>query len=259
MNQQQLLNTIWNIDAPSQPGNDFESHLFDCKGINIYRRNLLANAQRGLSITFPTVFKLLDSDIAEKLVYQFLKFCPPSQGDWAQWGEELSDFIATTNIADDYPYLPDCAALDWHIHCALHGKDQVLDYSTLPLLSDVEPSNIGVQFNHNVALINTHYPLSEIFDAHHHSDDSVRKSAMRNAQVLLSNKPEERVVMIFRPEFQPKVVTLSASERHFMLSLMAGKSLATSLDTINDYPDFSFEQWLIIGIERNLINFFKET
>jgi hypothetical protein len=115
-----------------------------------------------------------------------------------------------------------------------------------------------VQFNHNVALINTHYPLTEIFDAHHHSDDSVKKSAMRNAQVLLSNKPEERVVMIFRPEFQPKVATLSASERHFMLSLMAGKSLATSLDSITDYSDFSFEQWLIIGIERNLINFFKE-
>jgi hypothetical protein len=259
MNQQQLLNTIWNIDTPIQRGNDFDSHPFDCKGINIYRRNLLANAQRGLSITFPTVFKLLDSDVSEELVREFLQYCPPSQGDWTQWGEAFPNYLATTEVAVDYPYLSDCAVLDWHIHHALHGKDQVLAQSSLLLLSAAEPDNIVVEFNDNVTLINTTYPIAEIFDAHHHSDTLARNSAMKQAQGMLSRKPHEQVVMVFRPEFQPKVTTLSPSETEFMMSVNAGKSLAKSLDVIKDYTDFSFEQWLVTAIERNLIYTFKET
>jgi hypothetical protein len=264
MNQQQhLLNAIWSNESPLRVKNDFDSQSydaqsFDIKGINIYRRNLLANAKRALIISFPTVFELLDSDVSEEIVLQFLKYCPPSQGDWTQWGEAFSSFLATTQVASDYPYLPDCAALDWHIHCALHGKDQVLAQSSLSLLSDIEPDSIVVEFNNNVTLIKTKYPIAEIFDAHHHSDELERESSMKQAQVLLSRKSKKQVVMIYRPEFQPKVITLTPSEGEFMLNLITEKSLAESLDATNDYTDFSFEQWLVTAIERNLIYTFKE-
>jgi hypothetical protein len=262
--QQHLLNSIWGNEGSliAESGSDsqsFESSDFNIQGINIYRRNLLANAQRALGISFPTVFELLDSDVSEELVFNFLQHCPPSQGDWTQWGEALPNFLSTTEIADYYPYLPDCALLDWHIHCALHGKDQVLAQSSLSLLSDTEPDSIVVEFNDNVTLIKTKYPIAEIFDAHHHSDILVRESSMKQAQALLSRKPESQIVMIFRPEFQPKVTRLTPSESQFMLSVMAGKSLAKSLDAINDYTGFSFEQWLLTAIERNLIYTFKET
>jgi len=260
MNQQQhLLNTIWNTGTSLLTDSNSDSPSFDIQGINIYRRNLLANGKRALNISFSTVFQLLDSDVSDDLVRQFLKYCPPSQGDWTQWGEAFPNFLSTTKVADDYPYLPDCAALDWHIHCALHGKDQVLAQSSLSLLSDVEPDNIVIEFNDNVTLIKTKYPIAEIFDAHHHSDMLVRDSAMKQAQELLSRKPENQVVMIFRPEFQPKLTRLTPSESEFMLSVKAGESLASSLDAINDYTGFSFEQWLIAAIERNLIYTFKET
>jgi hypothetical protein len=64
--------------------------------------------------------------------------------------------------------------------------------------------------------------------------------------------------MIFRPEFQPQVTTLSASEGTFMFSLLSGQSLAQSLDALKYNNEFSFEQWLFIAIERNLINLIKE-
>jgi hypothetical protein len=254
MNQQQhLLNTLWSDDQFTQAESGF-----DIQGINIYRRNLLANAERALSITFPTVFTLLDSDVSENLVRQFLKYCPPSQGDWAQWGEVFPNYLSTTEVAFDYPYLPDCATLDWHIHCALHGKDQVLEQSSLQLLSDIEPENIGVEFNQNVTLIKTKYPIAEIFDAHHHSDKLEREAALKQAKAALSTTVEERVVMIYRPNFQPKAITLMRSESEFILCAITGKSLAKSLDATNHYNDFSFEKWLVAALERNLINNFKE-
>lgn len=258
MNQQQrLLALIWHND-PTSLTKELAENNFDIRGINIYRRNLLANAQRALSITFPTISQLLDSDINESLVKDFLRICPPNQGDWAQWGEEFSHFIATNQIAHEYSYLPDCALLDWHIHCALHGYDQTVDYASLGLLGSAEPENIRIILNQNVALIKTTSPISDIFDAHHHHDQQQREVAMGLAKKALAIEPKEHVVMIFRPEFQPKVTTLTDSEAAFMFCLEERKSLAESLDAVSHYDDFSFEKWLIAAIEKNLILHFKE-
>ena len=253
MNEQQhLLNAIWNEEPAVLAESDFDS-----QGINIYRRNLLANAQRALTISFPTIFALLDSDISDSLAQQFLRQYPPSQGDWAQWGEGFAKFIATTQVADDYPYLPYCATVDWHIHCALQGKDQTLDQASLSLLHSSEPENIVVEFNTNVSLIKTIYPLTEIYQAHH-GDKTQREVAMKQAKAALTSPLQEQVVMIYRPEFQPKITRLTHSDSKFMLCLRAGNSLAKSLDAVSPFKDFSFEQWLLKAIEQNLIYLFRE-
>lgn len=251
--QQRLLDVIWNDESPV-----IEKSGFNAQGISIYRRNLLANAQRALSISFPTVFELLDRGISQNLVYQFLRLSPPSQGDWAQWGAGFPHFIATIEVGYRYPYLSDCAAVDWHVHCAVHGIDQTLEQSSLQRLTDSEPENIVIEFNQNVTLIQTKHPLTEIFQAHHHSDELHREVAMNKAKEVLSREPVEQVVMIYRPEFKPEVSTLTASEGAFMLCLMSGKSLEQALNVVKNNSDFSFEKWLITAIERNLIYNFKE-
>jgi hypothetical protein len=251
--QQRLLEAIWSDD----PEIVAESG-FDVQGIGIYRRNLLANAQRALSINYPTIFVLLDSDVSDYISHQFLKSSPPTQGDWAQWGATLASFIKTTDVGDEYPYLADCAALDWHVHCALHGIDQVFEQSTLQLLGNCEPEHIFIKFNHNVKLLETDYPITDIFQAHHGVDELQRTTAMKNAQAALSSSCIEQTVMIYRPEFQPKVAMLLADEAVFMRCLLSGQSLANALNLVSDSKQFSFENWLIKAIERNLIYYFKE-
>jgi len=251
--QQLLLEVIWNDESSV-----LEQCGFDAQGINIYRRNLLANAQRSLNISFPTVFELLDSDISSNLVYQFLRSSPPNHGDWTKWGESFAHFLAATEVGNNYPYLSDCAALDWHVHCALNGSDQTLSQPSLQILGDSEPEHIFIEFNQNVQLLETEYPLADIFQAHHHSDKFQREIAMRNAKKSLLIEPVEQIVMVYRPEFQPKVTKIIASEAAFMLCLLSGKSLAQSLDKVKNNSDFSFEQWLLTAIKHNLIHYFKE-
>ncbi len=254
MNEQQcLLDAIWNYDA-----NAIAQNGVDVRGINIYRRNLLANAQRALSISFPTLFELLDSDVSEHITFQFLKSSPPNQGDWAQWGKALASFITTTDIGHQYPYLSDCTALDWYVHNALHGVDKTIEQSSLQLLADCEPEHIFIKFNPNVKLLETKYPIVDIFYAHHGDDELKRKNAMNNAKQVLVSTQSEQIVMIYRPEFQPKVITLMTGEDVFMRSLMSGQSLAQSLSAVNGNNQFSFEKWLLNAIEKNLIHYFKE-
>lgn len=250
--QQALLDAIWHDAANA-------SHGFDARGISIYRRNLLANAQRALSISFPTVFMLLDSDVSMALTKSFLHSSPPVQGDWAQWGDEFADFIADTAVGRDYPYLADSAALDWHVHCALHGNDQTLEQASLQLLANCDPENIAVEFNDNVQLFISQYPIAEIFTAHHAEDSDVRDTALANAQqALVLSTLTTNCVMVYRPEFQPQVKALTASEADFVSALTSGKSLATALDNVSGNSDFSFETWLVSAIQTNLIQRFKE-
>ncbi|MCW8831927.1 MAG: DNA-binding domain-containing protein [Colwellia sp.] len=251
--QQGLLAAIWSDDAKviAQSG-------FDVDGINVYRRNLLANAERALSISFPTVFELLDSDVSQHIAHQFLKSSPPNQGDWAQWGAALAGFISTTEVGYEYPYLADCAALDWQVHCALHGIDQTFEQSSLQLLGDCQPEHIIVKFNANVKLLETKYPIGDIFYAHHGVDERQRKASLNNAQQALASPLAAQTVMVYRPEFQPKVATLMTGEAEFMRSLMSGQSLANALNNANGNNHFSFEHWLVKAIERNLIYTFKE-
>ena len=251
--QQMLLDAIWSDDPKAVIDSGF-----DVNGINIYRRNLLANAKRALSISFPTLFALLDSDISEDISQQFLKSSPPTQGDWAQWGEALPSFITTTQVGHEYLYLGDCTVLDWHVHCALHGVDQVLEQASLQLLGQCEPEHLYIEFNSNVKLLKTAYPIVDIFYAHHSDDKLQRKAYMNKAQAALTSSLKEQTVMIYRPEFQPKVTTLMAGEDVFMQCLMSGQSLATALDAVNGNRHFCFEKWLVKAIERNLIYCIKE-
>jgi hypothetical protein len=251
--QQLLLEAIWTDESSvlAQCG-------FDVQGINIYRRNLQANAHRALTISFPTVFELLDSDISENLVYQFIRNSPPNQGDWAQWGESFPHFLENTEQGGNYPYIADCAKLDWYIHCALKGSDQTLVETSLQILSESEPEQIFIEFNSNVKVLNTVYPIADIFDAHHHDEEAQRKVAMENAKKYLSGKYSEQVVMIYRPELQPKVTSLSKGEGIFMNVLLAGGSLEKALNAVENNNEFSFEKWLLNAIKYNLIYYFKE-
>lgn len=252
--QQRLLDSIWDNDIAMTA-----SHGFDAQGINIYRRNLLANAQRALSISFPTLFELLDSNVSTHLSTHFLPASSPLQGDWAQWGQDFPEFIEGSELGKDYLYLADCARLDWHVHSALQGKDQVLDQASLQLLSDAELEHVFIHFNDNVKLLSSPYPLVDIFDAHHHQDETRRKAALNSAKQALSSTLVDHYVMIFRPEFEPCIRNLSIAEGNFMRTLMAKKSLAEALDSVINNPEFSFENWLMSAINNNLIHYLKES
>lgn len=251
--QQRLLSAIWQHEATED-----EDQRFSQQGLDIYRRNLLANATRSLSISFPTLFELLDSDVSDLLTRQLLQCSAPTQGDWAQWGAHFPTLIEQSSDIEDYPYLADCARLDWAIHKALYGADEVLDQSSLQRLADTEPERLVVVFNRNVSLIESDFPIDDIFNAHHAPEQAEKDNAMSRAQHTLANDLSTKSYLVFRPEFQPMVNVLDLSEAVFTQQLMAGNSLENALDSVANDSTFSFEQWLIKAIERNLIICFKE-
>lgn len=243
--QQRLLAAIW--QSPSV------EHCFDERGIAIYRRNLLANARRALAVSFPTIFELLSEDDGTELVNDFLRYSPPNQGDWSVWGNDFPHFIADHQLSESFVYLADCAALDWLVHKALHGKDDTLVQKSLNLLGEQDPARLRLVMNSNVAFITSPFPIADIYVAHHAENERERATALKSAKRSLSHSLRERAVLVYRPEYQPQVTILNESQELFINALLANESLEIALESVSQFCDFSFEQWLINAIENNLI------
>lgn len=242
--QQQLLSAIWDNSAIE--------HGFSEEGVAIYHRNLLANAKRGLAVSFPTLFELLDGGDSDELVAEFLRYSPPNQGDWGQWGGELAGFLESHRFSEDFPYLADCAALDWAVHQALHGADVSVESASLARLGDTEPSQLTVEFNPNVSLLSSEFPIVDIYNAHHLEDESSRSVAFGRAKERLQQS-QVNVCIVYRLELQPKVMTLNDGEMTFVTALLRHQTLEEALDLVADAQEFSFENWLLWAIENNVI------
>ena len=82
--QQSLIKLIFDEQAGD--------HSFDPRGVEIYRRNLRATASQVLTITYPTVLKLIGEDLFQFACNKLLQSSPPKAGDWGLWGEGLTTF-----------------------------------------------------------------------------------------------------------------------------------------------------------------------
>ncbi|MEH6577776.1 MAG: DNA-binding domain-containing protein [Amphritea sp.] len=225
------------------------------EGVDIYRNNLTASARRALAISYPTVVALLGEELFALCCQQFLSRTPPTDGDWAQWGDLFTVFLSAHPALKDYPYICDCAELDWKLHQANQGADQLLDQSTLGLLANGDPHALHIEFNMNLNLVISAFPIELIYMAHHSPLESQRQLAMAQAKVKIQQGGAE-TVLVYRPQFKPLCKGISEAETTFIATLIAGYSLADALDAVSE-DNFSFQQWLISAIENNLIVSFR--
>ncbi len=63
---------------------------YSLRGLKTYQANAAASALRSLQTTYPVIAQLIGDDAFEHLARDFWAQHPPTRGDLAQWGGELS-------------------------------------------------------------------------------------------------------------------------------------------------------------------------
>ena len=93
--QANLLEVIWNGKDDS----------FSHAGLAVYRQNLLMNAERALSISYPTVVELVGEEFFSMLARTFVSQEKLVEGDWGMWGRTFPDWLRKLeNLLDSiYP------------------------------------------------------------------------------------------------------------------------------------------------------------
>lgn len=244
--QAQLFQDIWNgVDIQSQDA-----------GIAIYRQNLLINAERALSITYPTVVQLVGEEFFSFLVRDFIHYEKLSEGDWGVWGETLPDWLAENESLASFPFIRDCARLDWLCHQA--ERDAELQAVTAaPISTDTDLTQLSIHYCAGANMLQSYYPIVDIKLAHRSTKDNDQQYYLRHAKNKISQGIGQDA-LVWRPQWQALVREINSDESDWLTITLNGGSISEALDKVN--TTFNFETWLNQSIQDGLVKgFYKET
>ncbi len=220
-------------------------------GLMAYQRSLAANAKRALAISYPTISQLV-GDGFSALSHEFLQDYPLTAGDWGEWGSELPLWLAGKTALTNYPYLSDCAQLDWFCHQSERAANVALDLESLSLLAEQDASQLEVVLASGVFLLASSHPVVDIWQAHQSSqqnDEATPALFAAAAQSIAAQKSQ--FALIWRPQWKAQVRVIDETEFLWLQQLLAKQPLTTALDNMS-HTNFNFETWLPKALQAGL-------
>lgn len=215
------------------------------RGLQAYRSNGHALAQRALAAVYPVLAELIGAENFGALSRRFWQSHPPARGDLAQWGGALADFI--TGLADlvrEEPYLPDVARVEWALHAAATEADGCLDAASFALLESTEPAEVTLVLSPGAAVWASKFPVVSIVLAHTTDELSLQDAGARlRAQV-------GETALVWRQGLKPMLRHAQPGEALFIATLQENRSLADSLSAA---PELDFNQWLVQAVHTGLL------
>jgi hypothetical protein len=212
------------------------------RGLQAYRANADASATRALATAFATVQSLIGDDDFAQLAREYWRAEPPQRGDLGEWGAGFASWLESHTAFAEWPYLGDCARLDWALHQCERAADTVLDADSIARLGDTDPARLRLQLADGVALIESRWPIAMILDAHRRGDDAafitVRKA-------LAEGHPE--AVLVFRQDWKGVAQAIDAPTAEWTRQLLLGADLAMALAQVD--AGFDFAAWLTVALQ----------
>ena len=236
--QQQLLRALWRRGGDASLGGWLrEAGGRAEQGLDAYRGNAVAIAERALAAAFPTVQQLVGDGSFASLTRAFWHRHPPRCGDLARFGEALPAWIADDPQLASEPYLADVARIDWAVHTIEHAADVPALPTDLHLLGESEPSQLRLRLRPGLACIASRWPVATIWQAHR-SDEADRFAPVRDA--LAAERGE--TALVSRPQWRATVSAIDQPSARFLAALLEGVALHHALDAAG--ARFEFEAWL---------------
>lgn len=219
------------------------------RGLNCYKSNAHAVAERALSAAYPVVTAILSTDSMAQLARALWHAHPPQRGDLAQWGDTLAAFVAQSTQLADLPWLADVARVEWALHQADGAADAVTDLTTLALLATEDPAHLALRLAPGLQVLTSSHAVVPVLQAHRQPTGHAQAQAI---EALGSNwcpaHPEH--ALVWRVGHQPAHLTALPDDEAAVLSaLLAGQALLPALDS----GDLDFATWLPEAIQRGCV------
>ena len=210
------------------------------RGIEVYRANAEALAERALAAVFGTVQTMLGAEDFAHLAADFWRAHPPVHGDMGEWGEAFPQWLAAHPAMAPWPYLGDCAALDLALHRNERAADAVFDAASLTLLETCAPERLRLAFMPGTELLRSGWPIGSIHRAHHIAADE--SDAAFDAVRVALDPPRAETVLVVREGWRAAVHVLAADAAAWADGLLRGQSLEAALAAAGE--GFDFASWL---------------
>ncbi len=248
--QQALVAALWPPDAGATAAiEDWCSgrSVTVARGLQAYRTNGVANAARALEAAYPTVRALVGADGFQLLARELWSAHPPVLGDLAQWGESLAAFLELHPDLSHWPYLGDCARLDWAVQRCERAADAQWNAASIARLGDTDPQQLQLQLRPGLAVLASRWPVVTIHQAHR---DGAAPDALDAARDAVQAAVAESA-LVCRSGWRAQVHRVDQVTVLWTQRLLAGDSLACALDAVSDasaVSPFDLAGWLTTAI-----------
>lgn len=239
--QANIFEAVWNGKDDS----------FSHAGLAVYRQNLLMNAERALSISYPTVVELVGEEFFSMLARTFVSQEKLVEGDWGMWGKTFPDWLRKLENLSLFPFIADSARLDWLCHLAEREQSHINPVGCPQ--PDVDLSQLHIHYCAGTQLLDSIYPIVDIWMAHQTKNPDERQQCLTQAKHKLSQGSGQKA-LIWRPAWKALVREVKASESEWLALTIEGLSISDALDRVN--PQFLFDDWLYQSTGEGLVTGF---
>ncbi|MEQ1682119.1 MAG: DNA-binding domain-containing protein [Burkholderiaceae bacterium] len=217
-----------------------ESQARAARGLEAYRANAEALAERALGAVFTTVQLMVGEENFQHLAREFWQAQPPLRGDVGEWGDTLPAWLDAHAAMARWPWLGDGARLDLAIHHNERAADAVFDAASLALLESTDPARLVMHLMPGSTVLRSRWPIATIHAAHR-VDEAHSEAAFADVRAALDAERGEQVLVV-RQGWRAHVQLLAPAEADWCESLLAGLNLSTALDNAGE--GFDFAAWL---------------
>jgi hypothetical protein len=242
-----LVQSFWHSDQPQSQ-----------RGLQAYRANGHALAERSLHAAYPVIEQMLGHDNFAALARDFWHCHPPSRGDLAHWGNALPAFLASSETLADTPYLADVARVEWALQQAASAADALADPSSFARLGEPDATGLALTLSPGTTLIGSGYPVASLVLSHRHAQPSLKQAAQRLRDAVAET------ALVWRQGLQPRMAQVTSVEAALLRALLQGQDLPTALDAalaaeIDETQAFDFSLWLTNAVSAGLVTGVHDT
>ena len=222
-------------------------HTLD-QGFAAYSNNVRASAANALAAALPTVKLLLGEAWFKHCAIQFWQAHPPAHGVWNCWGAGFAAWFEQANLEDtatDYPYIADCARLDWFMHSAELAADKAPQPGTWALMSSQPPDAVRLVLHPSVTVFSSDYAVADIWVAHQTAEPAP----------MPSNIGTPQTVLVWREGWRARCKRVTASDAAFTQACVLSASIAAAFDSAVNTTgaEFEFDAWLTDMVAREAL------
>ena len=180
-----------------------DAKLSQAERLDIYRNTMRTAHTNALAQTYRCCEKILGENYFKQIADRYFYHYPATSQNLNNYGQYLPIFMENWvqhhNECSDYPYLPDLTRLELACEQAYCAKDDpCFDFNSLATLRDDDQKKIGFSLSAALTVIESSYPVHEIWIANQGEHHDLVVNAI--------NKPQ--YLCISREDFKPKIEKL---------------------------------------------------
>jgi Putative DNA-binding domain len=222
------------------------------RGLQAYRANAAAMAERALLTAYPVLQRLLGDETFAMLARDLWSAHPPERGDLAQWGGALASFLDHTpvlaELVADYPYLSDVARLEWALHTMITAADASQDAASFALLASQPPEALQLCLAPGTQLVPSAYPIVAIWQAH-----AAPSPDLGEAMRLLAEGVGQ-TALVWRQGYTPRVRAVGAGEAALLRSVLTHENVGAAVAAaLQLEPTWDVSAWLALAVQSGLV------